>query len=104
MASLVNTLFRTILLDDSAFAEWRERPNLFLRGIVLILIVTLIVSSIAFITNMVNLTKPVDMVIEDMEEGFAISRKVMEDMMLGGLWGIPDPEFQQGISIALEVY
>ena len=104
MGSLVNTLFRTILLDDSAFAEWCERPNLFLRGIVLILVITLLTGSIAFITNMVNLTKPVDMVIDDIEEGFAMSREVMENMMFGGYFGATDPEFQEGMSVAMEAY
>ena len=33
MGSLLNTLWKTVILDDAAYQEWRERPNVFLRGI-----------------------------------------------------------------------
>jgi hypothetical protein len=54
MSSLIRTLWRTVILDDDAYREWRERPNLFLRGIVLILIITLIAELIPFVVNLSN--------------------------------------------------
>lgn len=60
MASLVNVLFRTLILDDAAYQEWRERPNIFLRGIALIVVVTLFASLISFGVNLVNRVQPVD--------------------------------------------
>jgi hypothetical protein len=54
MRSLIHTLWRTVILDDDAYREWRERPNLFLRGIVLILVVTLIAELIPFAVNLWN--------------------------------------------------
>lgn len=59
MSSLINTLWRSAILDDDAYREWRERPNLFLRGIVLILVLTLITELIPFAVNLVNqVTQP----------------------------------------------
>ncbi len=59
MSSLVNTLWRSVILDDDAYQAWRERPNLFLRGIVLILIITLIAELIPFAVNLWNqVTQP----------------------------------------------
>jgi hypothetical protein len=49
-----------MILDDSAYAEWQERPNLFLRGIVLIVIVTLVAGLLVFAVNLVNRAQPVD--------------------------------------------
>lgn len=54
MSSLVNTLWRSVILDDGAYREWRERPKIFLRGIVLILIITLIAELIPFAVNLYN--------------------------------------------------
>jgi len=61
MGSLVNTILRTLILDDSAFQEWHERPNLFLRGIVLIILVSLIAGLIVFGVTLWNQARPVDM-------------------------------------------
>ncbi len=60
MGSLLGTLFRTALLDDAAYRDWQERPNLFLRGIILILIASLIAGLITFAVNLVNQVRPVD--------------------------------------------
>lgn len=59
MSGMFNTLLRTLILDDGAFQEWRERPNLFLRGIILILVVTLVAGFIVFAVDMVNSVRPV---------------------------------------------
>jgi hypothetical protein len=61
MSGLVNTLFRTVILDDTAFQDWRERPNLFLRGIVLIIVVSLVAGLISFAVDLVGNVRPVNM-------------------------------------------
>ena len=60
MGSLLKILWRTTILDDSAYQEWRERPNVFLRGIVLIVVVTLVAGIIVMAMNLVNQIKPVN--------------------------------------------
>lgn len=66
MGGLVNTLFRTLLLDDEAYQEWRERPNLFLRGIVLIIVISLVAGLVSFAVTLVQNVNPVNMAqIED---------------------------------------
>jgi hypothetical protein len=60
MGNLFNTVVRTMILDDGAYQEWRERSNLFLRGIVLIIIITLVAGLLAFAVNLVDRAKPVD--------------------------------------------
>jgi len=60
MSSLLGTLLRTTILDDVAYREWRERPNLFLRGIVLILLVTLLAGLITFGVNLFHSVKAPD--------------------------------------------
>jgi hypothetical protein len=61
MGSLLNTLWRSVILDDAAFQDWSERPNVFLRGIVLIILVTLVAEIIVFGINLVNQVQPVDL-------------------------------------------
>ena len=63
MGSLLNTLWRSVVLDDAAFQDWSERPNVFLRGIVLIILVTLVAEIIVFGVNLVNQVQPVDLTI-----------------------------------------
>jgi hypothetical protein len=77
MIAMLNTLFRTIILDDSAYQEWQERPNLFLRGITLIAIVILIAGLIVFAVNLVNLvTAPnVDKIESEIRQGFEMSAR-----------------------------
>jgi hypothetical protein len=60
MSSLIRTLWRTVILDDDAYRKWHERPNLFLRGIVLILIITLLAGLISFAVNLWNQVSPFD--------------------------------------------
>ncbi len=61
MGGLIKTLVRTVILDNAAYEEWRERPNLFLRGIVLILIISLVAGLVTFTVDLVNRIRPVDM-------------------------------------------
>lgn len=60
MGSLIGTLFRTALLDDAAYQDWQERPNLFLRGVILVVVVSLIAGLIPFAVNLVTQVRPVD--------------------------------------------
>jgi len=61
MSAMLKTLFRTVILDEDAFQEWHERPNLFLRGIVLIAIITLVAGLVSFSVDLANRIKPVEM-------------------------------------------
>jgi hypothetical protein len=94
MGELLGTLFRTAILDDAAYEDWRERPNLFLRGLILIIAVSLIAGLISFAVSFVAQARPVDLTgIEDgimesfeMQERFNPAfqdpemRKMMEQM------------------------
>jgi hypothetical protein len=105
MGTLINTLFRTVLLDDGAFEEWRERPNLFARGIVLILVISLLVAVVTFVTNVYNMVKPAEMVVAEIDEGFNVAAEVMENIFLGMPgFGAMDPEAQEGMRMALQAY
>jgi len=66
MGSLLHTLWRTVILDDAAYKEWRERPNVFLRGIVLIIIISLLAGLVSFAVDLANRVKPV--AVADIEE------------------------------------
>jgi hypothetical protein len=76
MSGLFNTLLRTLILDDAAFQEWRERPNLFLRGVVLIALITLVAGAVVFVVDLVERARPVDVaeiqatIDESMEQQF----------------------------------
>ena len=59
MGNLLSTLARTLILDDSAYQEWRERPNLFLRGIVLIVLVSMIAGLLSFVLILWGEIRPV---------------------------------------------
>lgn len=91
MSSLPGTLARTVILDDAAYREWRERPHLFLRGAVLILVVTLIAGLITFGVALVNGVKPVDAA--EVERAV---RKAMEmQSQWNPSWQSMDPEVRQ---------
>jgi hypothetical protein len=77
MSAMFNTLLRTLILDDGAFQEWRERPNLFLRGIALILVITLVAGFIVFAVDMVNSVRPVGMaeIEKEIRQGFEMQER-----------------------------
>ena len=58
MSAMINTLFRTVILDDAAYREWRERPNPLLRGILLIVIVSLVAGLVSFAITFVTNVSP----------------------------------------------
>jgi hypothetical protein len=85
MGSLLNTLWKTVILDDAAYQEWRERPNIFLRGIILIIVVSLVAGLLTFAFNLYNQITPVK------------ADKIVENMTQWQQW-LPvelDPEFQE---------
>jgi hypothetical protein len=88
MSAMFNTLLRTLILDDGAFQEWRERPNLFLRGITLILVITLVAGFIVFAVDMVNSVRPIRMaeIEKQIRQGFE-----MQERFNPGLRDMPPP-------------
>ena len=98
MSEMVNTLLRTVVLDDDAYQEWRERPNLFLRGIILIAIVTLVAGLIVFAVDVVNRVRPVDAgkIEEAIRQGFE-----MQARFNPGMQNLP-PEVQKQMDTIIE--
>jgi hypothetical protein len=97
MSEMIKTVFRTVILDDEAFQAWRERPNIFLRGIILIAIVTLVAGLVTFAVNFVNQVRPVTAV--QIEE--AIEQSL--DMQRRFNPSLQDPEAQRIIDETLGV-
>jgi hypothetical protein len=97
MGDLLSTLFRTVILDDAAYEEWRERPNLFLRGLVLILVISLVAGLVSYAVNLVNQVRPVD--VDDIEE------QIMESFELQSQWNPAwqDPETRQMVEDMIDV-
>jgi hypothetical protein len=98
MAGLLGTLGRTVLLDDAAYREWKERPNLFLRGIVLIVTVSLLAGVVSFVINVVNQVTPFNAVeVErDMEEWFGFQSEFLPF--------IDDPDAEEAIEAMYDVF
>jgi hypothetical protein len=82
MGSLLNVLWRSVILDDAAFQDWSERPNAFLRGIVLIILVTLIAEIVVFGVNLVNQVQPIDLtaIPEEMNRWYESQDQWMPEM------------------------
>jgi len=99
MSGLVNTLFRTVILDNAAYEEWRERPNLFLRGIVLILVVSLVAGLVTFAVDLVNRLKPVDLdrIEEQIDESFE------QQFKWNPAWQDMEPEAQEMMDKTMDV-
>jgi hypothetical protein len=99
MSALLGTLLRTVILDNAAYQEWRERPNLFLRGIVLILLVTLLAGIITFAVGLVNNVRPIDAakIEQGIREGFEQQYKWNPG------WQSMDPEARQMMDQMLDV-
>jgi hypothetical protein len=95
MSSLLNTLARTLILDDAAYREWRDRPNVFLRGIVLILVISLVAGLVSFGVRLMSEVQPVDSaaIRESIRDSFEMqeqfnpafqdpeARRIMQEMM-----------------------
>lgn len=87
MGSLLSTLGRTLILDDGAFQEWRERPNVFLRGIVLIILVSLVAGLVSFAVDLVRQVRPIDVdqIVGPMDQWYQFQSE----------WSTLDPEFAE---------
>lgn len=98
MSGMVNTLLRTVILDDEAYQEWHERPNLFLRGIILVVIVTLVAGLIVFAVDVVDRVKPVNanQIEEAIRQGFE-----MQSRFNPGMQNMP-PEVKRQIDMIME--
>lgn len=99
MNSLFNVLVRTVTLDDMAYREWQERPNLFLRGVILIVVVSLVAGLVAAAVNLVDRVKPVRVAeIEDaMEESFE------QAFRWNPAWDAMDPKIREKIDEQMDV-
>lgn len=96
MSSLWATLLRSTILDNKAYEEWRKRPNLFLRGIVLILVVSLLAGLVSFAVNLATLSKPVNVaeIEEEMKRWFETQSQFYP--------GMQDPEVQEAMQAAMD--
>ncbi len=85
MGHLLSTLGKTLVLDDGAFQEWRERPNLFLRGIVLIILISLVAGLASFGVDLATRVTPVnvDEIVGPMNQWYKVQSE----------WFTVDPEF-----------
>jgi hypothetical protein len=99
MGSLVKTLLRTVILDNAAYEEWRERPNLFLRGVVLIIVVSLVAGLVTFAVDLVNRVRPVDMG-RIQEE---IDRSLEQQFRWNPGWQAMDPEIRDMMDEMMEL-
>jgi hypothetical protein len=99
MSEMLRTLLRTVVLDDAAYQEWHERPNLFLRGIVLIAVVTLLAGILVFAVNLVNGVTPVNVnaIEEGIRQGFEL-----QDQFNPGWQNLP-PEVREMMDRTIDV-
>jgi hypothetical protein len=88
MASLLTTLWRTVILDDAGYQAWRERPNIFLRGILLIIVISLVAGLVSFGVDLVSRVTPPQ--IADIEEGMNAWMEMNQYFPFA-----QDPEFQE---------
>jgi hypothetical protein len=99
MGGLVNTLLRTVILDNAAYEEWRERPNLFLRGVVLILVVSLVAGLVTFAVDLVNRVRPVD--VDRIQE--EIDRSFEQQFRWNPAWQNLEPEAREIVDETMEL-
>jgi hypothetical protein len=99
MGSLVKTLLRTVILDNAAYEEWRERPNLFLRGAVLIIVVSLVAGLVTFAVDLVDRVRPVDM--DRIQE--EIDRAFEQQFRWNPAWQTMDPEIRDMMDEMMEL-
>jgi hypothetical protein len=78
-----------LILDDAGYRAWRERPNLFLRGLVLILIVSLVAGLVSFGIRLVSEVRPADP--DDIREGIREQLELQEQFNPG----LRDPMVQR---------
>jgi hypothetical protein len=99
MNNVFRTLWRTTILDDAAYQAWQERPNLFLRGIVLVVAISLVAGLVTFGVNLVNRVRPVDVARIDAQVQNAIDQQFR---MNPGLQNM-DPQARQMVDQTIQV-
>jgi hypothetical protein len=99
MNNLFGTLWRTVILDNAAYEAWQERPNLFLRGIVLVVAVSLLAGLTSFGVNLVSRVRPVDVARIDAEVQNAIDQQFRLNPSLQNM----DPEARQMVDQTVQV-
>jgi hypothetical protein len=72
MSNLFSVLIKTVVLDDAAYREWRDRSNLFLRGAILIVVVSLVAGLVTFGKDLTNRVRPINAarIEEEIKESF----------------------------------
>jgi hypothetical protein len=94
---LLKTLFRTLILEDAAFEDWQQRPNLFLRGIVLIVVVALVAGLSSFGVSLVNHLRPTN--VAEIEQGIRQSFEWQYRFNTG----YQDPEIRRAMQQMMDV-
>jgi hypothetical protein len=97
--NLFGTLGRAVILDDAAYQAWQERPNLFLRGILLVVAISLLAGLTSFGVNLVSRVRPVDVARIDAEVRNAIDQQIWRNPSLQNL----DPETRQMLDQTIQV-
>ena len=100
MSNLFNVLVKTVVLDDAAHREWRKSPNIFLRGVILIVVISLVAGLITFAVDLVNRVKPVNVaqIEEAMEESFE------QSFRWNPVWQGMDPEVREKVDKQIKVF
>jgi hypothetical protein len=96
MGDLLKNIWHAMILEDSAYEDWRERPNLFLRGLILIVVVALVAGVLSFAWRFVQGVQPVDAneIREAMEQSFEWQYQFNP--------GLQDPEAREMIEDVLD--
>ena len=91
MSNVLSVLAKTVILDDAAYRAWRDRPNPFLRGMALIVVISLVAGLATFGINLASKVKPVDTA--QVEEG--MRRGFQESLRWNLGWQAMDPKMRK---------
>ena len=91
MSNLFNVLIKTVVLDDAAHREWRDRPNPFLRGLILIVVISLVAGLVTFGINLASKVRPVN--VAEIERG--IREGFRESLRWNPAWQTMDPKIRE---------
>ena len=58
--NIPSVLAKTVVLDDTAYREWRDRPHPFVKGVILIVVVSLMAGLITYATDLAYRIRPVN--------------------------------------------
>lgn len=99
MSNVFSVLVKTVVLDDAAYQEWRQRPNPLVKGITLIVVVSLIAGLVTFAVDLANKTKPVKVA----EIEAAIEESFEQQRRWNPAWQNMDPEVREMIDEQTDV-